>query len=200
MKHFNLGNVWGRVAGVKRETSSHKAPYLAITLECPNELFGNVKTYGRLWGEQRIEDFLGHFKAHPGQTYRFRGFFSQYTKRDRVYSNYTFFSWEPVEGKEYRASFVLVGEVTHTSSDGQDGVLCLHVVREGKNGHDDVEEDFEVRTLNTQDVHGLDGDIVEAAGMLRAREPEDIYGRRSGDIKPYAMDVKVRRRAEEEAF
>src|SRR5512139_2188767 len=113
MKHYNNGNVWGRVSAVKREHSQERrTPYLAITVECPNEMFGNLRTYGRLWGEDKINAFIDYHKSHPGQVYRFQGFFSQYEKDGARYSNYTFFNWQSADVKEFRAAFVLVGEVT----------------------------------------------------------------------------------------
>ena len=60
MKHFNAGNVWGRVAEIKDETSTKKTPYLQILIEAPSEEYGNVKVYGRLWGKEKITAFKTH--------------------------------------------------------------------------------------------------------------------------------------------
>lgn len=197
-KHFNMGNVWGRVIGeMKRETSELNKEYLIIQIECPNELYGNVRAYGRLWGTDRIDAFLDHFKKNPGGSYRFRGFFSQYDKEEGVrYSNYTFFSWEAVAGKEFRATFVLTGDVTavKTLEIENEGKIHLYLYREGKGDYKDIEESFEVYTLNAQDIAGLyEGDTIEVSGLLRAKEPEDYFGRTNSLIKPYIMgEIKIK--------
>ena len=204
MKHFNMGNVWGRVAGIKLEKSNNDKPYLAIQLECGNELHGNVKTYGRLWGQDKIDAFLDYFKKNPGTAFRFKGFFSQYDKEEGLrYSNYTFFSWLPYEGKEFRSSFILVGELTAIEKINGEGKLHLHLNRECQGNYKDIEEDFEVYTFNSQDIDGIEeGALIEVAGFLRAKEPEDAFGRASGAIKPYVMEIRERKQAEvtEEAF
>lgn len=205
MKHFNMGNVWGRVAKVELEHSEGKGtPYLSIQVECGNELYGNVKTYGRLWGQKedmsKIDAFMDYYKKNPGSAYRFKGFFSQYDKdENRRYSNYTFFAWEAVNGKEYRAAFILVGEVTAIEKETPQGqqtaetAIHLHLVREGQGSYKDNEEDFVVYAFTPRELDGIeDGDTIECAGLLRAREPEDDFGRQTGRIMPFAMEIKKR--------
>lgn len=188
-KHFNKGVVWGRVADTKRDTSEGGTLYLSITMETPNELYGNVKTYGRLWGDEKIAAFEDHLKKNPGATYRFEGFFSQYTKKDARYSNYTFFQWQQVSGAEFRAAFVLTGVVQYVSGD----LLGLHLVREGTNGRKDTEEDFEVYAHDLQKLAGVqEGDTVTVKGVLRYKDTEDYYGGApEGPVRPYCMDVKL---------
>ena len=193
MKHFNLGNVWGRVSGCKLQKSEQKTPYLQIQIECSNELYGNVKTYGRLWGQEKIDAFIDHYKKHPGHAYRFKGFFSQYDKEEgQRYSNYTFFEWHAVEGKEFRAAFVLTGEVTAVEKVESEGKIHIHLIREGSGNYPDVEEDFEVYTMNSQEISGIEvGSLIQVKGMMRARDPEDYFGMPSGAIKPYVSEMKV---------
>lgn len=195
MKHFNAGFVWGRITKLKEELSNNGTPYLSIEIECPNGMFGNVKAYGRLWGADKITALLDAHKQHPGATYRLQGFFSQYDKDEGTrYSNYTFFSWQPVEGKEYRATFVLTGEVTGTEKmpDG-DGRIHLHLVREGQGSYKDSDEDFQVFTLDIKKLDGLrDGALVQVKGVLRYKEAEDYFGATSsGPVRPYVMEIKV---------
>lgn len=206
MKHFNSGNVWGRVASVERKYSQSGTLYLAIQVECPNSLYGNVKTYGRLWGEEKINAFFDYHKSHPGAAYRFRGFFSQYDKDEgRRYSNYTFFSWEVFDGGEFRAVFILTGEVTTIEQKDGEGKLYLHLTREGTGDYRDMREDFIVYTPNAQDVAGVsEGDTVQVKGVLSYKEPEDYFGGSpSGPVKPYVKTMKVFKNEgipEEEAF
>lgn len=192
-KHYNSGNCWGRVASVKKEHSHTGAPYLQIQVECPNSLFGNIKTYGRLWGEEKVNAFLDHYKQHPGSAYRFRGFFSQYDKESGVrYSNYTFYSWEVFTGGEFRTAFILVGEVTAIETKDGEAKLYLHLLREGQGDHKDIEEDFEIYCLNAQEASGIsEGDIIHVKGVMRYKEPEDYFGGSlSGQVKPYVMEIK----------
>lgn len=199
-KHFNMGNVWGKIATVKLEESKiEKTPYLSITLECPNELFGSVRTYGRLWGKDKIDMFLDYHKKHLGAAYKFRGFFSQYSKNGNRYSNYTFFNWQPIEGREFRACFILKGQITAIEGDK----IFLHIEREGQENYDDIEEDFELHILNQQDIAGITaGDMVQCKGMIRRKETEDYFGGSpEGKILPFIMDLKkITDETKEEVF
>lgn len=196
IKHFNMANVWGRATGeMEIKTTDNGKEYIIIRVEAPNELFGNVKAYGRLWGTEKIAAFLDHFKKNPGGTYRFRGMFSQYDKEEGVrYSNFTFFSWEEVKGKEFRATFSLTGQVSAVASIEGEGIIYLHLFRAGQAGYKDTEEDFVIYTLNNDVIAGItEGDTIEVGGLLRAKEPEDYLGRQNNQIKPYVMgEIKIK--------
>jgi len=195
-KHFNLGNVWGRVSDANLKYTETGTPYLAIQVECGNELHGNIRTYGRLWGQVKIDSFLDYYKQHPGSAYRFKGFFSQYDKEEGVrYSNYTFFAWEPFTGSEFRAAFILTGEVTAVEKAGGEGKLSLHLERPGSGDYPDVEEDFEVYTPNAQQLDGIsEGNVVQVKGLLCYKEQEDYFGGtpENNVVRPYVKgDIKV---------
>lgn len=198
MKHFNQGNVWGRIAGFKEKETERKTPYLTLQIECSNELYGDVKAYGRLYGRDKIEALLTYHKKHPGAAYRFIGFFTQYDQSEgKRVSNYTFFNWLPFNGMEFRSAFILVGAVTAVENLGIEGKIYIHITRQGGEGYDDTEEDLEVYTLNAQEINGIqDGDIIQAKGMLRSREPSDVFGGSGGEIRPYSMQTEVRQNGE----
>jgi hypothetical protein len=207
MKHFNAGNVWGRIAKVEKKHTTEGTPYLSVQVECPNSLYGNVKTYGRLYGESKVDAFFDYHKAHPGAAYRFRGFFSQYDKEEgKRYSNYTFFSWEVFDGGEFRAVFILTGEVTAVETKDGEGKLYMHLTREGTGTYQAMEEYFEVYTPNAQEIAGISaGNTVQVKGMLSYKEPEDYFGGSpQGPVKPYVKELKVYKTEgaseEEEAF
>lgn len=190
MKHFNLGNCWGKIASVKLEKSEGKGtPYLSITLEVSNPMFGNIKTYGRLWGQVKIDAFMDYFKNHPGSAYRFQGFFSQYTKNVERYSNYTFFSWQPFIGTEFRTAFILRGSVTAIEGDK----IFLHIEREGKGEYEDISEDFEVYALDMSHLSNVKaGDLIQVKGCIRYKESEDYFGGSpQGPVRPYCMEIKL---------
>lgn len=191
-KHFNAGNVWGRLAEVEKKYSEGQGtPYAAITIEAPNEMYGNIKTYGRLWGRDKVDAFIDHHKKNPGAAYRFQGFFSQYEKDDTIRSNFTFFSWTPIDTKEFRCTFVLVGEVEEIDGDK----LGLYLLRPGMNDRKDTEEHLVVHALNRKDLQGIEvGETVEVKGVLRYREAEDYFGGApEGKVLPYFMALKVRK-------
>lgn len=188
LKHFNQGTCWGKISKIKLEKSEKKTPYLSLEIECGNEIFGNIRTFGRLWGQDRIDALFDYYKKHPGAAYKLKGFFSQYSKNDNRYSNFTFFSWQPFEGTEFRAAFVLKGLVTAIEGDK----ICLHIEREGSGNYADIEEDFELHVLNQQDIAGInEGDVVQCKGAIRYHEGEDYFGGSpSGKILPYIMELK----------
>ena len=194
MKHFNSGNVWGRVAKAELKHTDRNTPYLSIEVECPNSLYGNVKTYGRLYGESKANAFFDYHKAHPGVAYRFRGFFSQYDKEEgKRYSNYTFFSWEVFDGGEFRAAFILTGEVTAVETKDGEGKISMHLMREGQGEYQDINEDFEVYMPNAQELSGIsDGMTIQVKGVMSYKEAEDFFGGSpSGPVRPYVKTLKL---------
>lgn len=204
LKHYNAGHVWGRIAGIVDKYSGEGTPYLAITVECPNDMFGNVKTYGRLWGQEKIDRFQADIKANPGAMWKLQGFFSQYDKGADRLSNYTFFTWQIATAKELRAAFVLVGEVVRTEKADEGGLIYLFISREGSGQYEgkSIDEDFQVYMLNAQEVDGLHPEsIIKVKGVLRYREAEDYFGDLpEGKVRPYVMDMKVLREGRGEAF
>jgi len=197
-KHFNKGVVFGRLAGLERKRSENGKPYIQIYLECPNDLHGDAKVYGRMWGEDRIDGFMAGLnkdgKLMMGTPLRLEGFFSQYDAEDgRRLNNYTFFSWKTYEkDEEYRATFILRGRVqdVYENEDGE-GVIHLHLSRPGTNDQT-VEEDFILYAENRQDIHGLqEGQEVDIKGLIAEKGEEDYFGETSGIFRPYIKVLKV---------
>ncbi|NOZ67979.1 MAG: transposase [Deferribacteres bacterium] len=87
--HFNKGVVFGKLAGLERKKSEGGKPYIQIYLECPNDLHGDAKVYGRMWGEDRVNAFMAGLnrdgKLLMGTGLRLEGFFSQYDAEDGLY-------------------------------------------------------------------------------------------------------------------
>lgn len=200
MKYLKLGNVFGRVVEVteKKSQKGKGKPYLRLQIECGNDKFGQIKAYGRIWGEKRIADFLAFHKANPTATVRLTGFFSQYDAEEgQRNSNYTFTKFQLAEGKEMKAVFVLCGQVTEKDGDK----LTLLVVTEATEEYKEQREEFEVflhpeaKFEGYNEFAGADeiavGHNIEASGYIRAKEPEDEYGMTSSDIRPYAMRIKL---------
>ena len=189
-RHFNAGNVWGSVLESKRGASKKGVPFLWIKIDCSGE-HGSFYVFGRLWGKDRIDGLLAHIKGHAGETIRFRGFFEQYTQ-EVTYWNYTFFSWEPAPGKPKKAAFVLRGEIEDTSveEDGS-GKARLRIVRSGKNGHQDIEDNIDVYFLDPDNVTGMFvGDTWEVKGYIKQGGGEDEFGVAGGRIRPLVEVAK----------
>lgn len=191
LKHYNSGSVWGIIKSVQQKKSKgNGTPFLNIEIKCDNEIYGNIRTFGRLWKKERIKEFNAFYKKHPKEAYYFRGFFNQYSRDNITYSNYTFFDWKPFDGSEFKASFVLVGDVSSTDTVDDRGILSLHLSRPGAAGFNGSEENFELYTLNAQEIDGInDGSTIKTKGYLRYKKGMDSFGEQSGEIKPYVMDI-----------
>ncbi len=203
LKDFNQGHIWGRISSFtkKKSDSRQPKPYLFLTIECANELYGNVQTFARLWGEEKIDKFLDYLKQHPHDAYRFIAFFSQYEEQreGKRLSNFTVFKWMPSTSNELRASFILRGTITKTDTIFDELAMRIHVKRESGEGYDPTEEDFEVylhprasfiKGCSREDIK--EGSYVEVAGFMRTKEPEDGFGRTSSDVRPYVMEVELK--------
>lgn len=201
MNYLKLGNVWGRVTEVKelKSRKGQRKPYLFLTIDCGNERLGQVRTFGRIWGEKRIADFQSVYKAHSAEIIRFTGFFSQYDDEEgKRNSNYTFLKWQPVKDKEMKAAFVLKGLVHSKSSDSE--IVRLSVVNEASGDYEETEEVFDIYIHPQTAFEGYNsfagfeeieaGHYIEVSGYIRTKEPEDEFGMTSSDIKPYAMRIK----------
>jgi len=179
--HYCGGTVWGRVVEARMSKSGRGTPYLVVLVDCSGTR-GNVRAYGRIWGKNRIDSFLSHYKRTPNASYRFRGFFSQYEKDGQVLSNYTFFDWAEAPGEEARAAFVLRGEVVDV--DELCGVVRIRVAIDGANGGRPQEETFSVWASDFS--RAVPGELVEAKGYLQQGDGADEFGDAIGPIRPVA--------------
>lgn len=197
IKHFNKGVVFGRLSDLVIKTSENNKKYMQLHLECPNDLHGDTRVYGRLWGDDRVEQLLGALKKDgklmKGTGLRLEGFFSQYDGEDgQRLNNFTFFKWKPFTGAEYRAAFILTGQIedAYETEEGE-GAIHLHIVRKGAN-EQDVEEDFLVFTEDKDDILELQqGQIVHLKGLISEKGEEDYFGSTSGIFKAYVKEIKV---------
>lgn len=188
--HFNAGNVWGSVIDTQAHVSKNGKPVMVITLDCSGA-HGNVRTFGRLWGEERIRSLTRHLETNPGANIRLRGFFSMYLEREqhnRLY-NFTFFKWQPNEAPVFRAAFVLRGEIT--ALDLENLRISLHMHRPGKEGYPANEEDADIYCDDTDVLDAAAaGDVWEFKGFLMQGEGEDEYGVASGPVLPWVKEAK----------
>jgi hypothetical protein len=188
VKHFNKATVFGRVDGVptRKQSKEGKArPYWRIKMVCASHR-GNVLAYGRIWNKEKAEALIDYLKKNPSAGIKMVGFFNQYTKGDQILSNFTWYDWCPDKVEDPRAAFILVGKVLAVKDD----TLSMELTREGNDP-----ETFEVHALASDALKGItEDDVVEAVGYLRAKSPEDEYGRRTSDspIKPYIEELRVR--------
>jgi hypothetical protein len=190
--HYNGGHVWGRVEDTKEEESKRSKPFLNVQLHCYSTKNGNVYTYGRIWGRERIDKFLAQLQGAPGALFRFWGFFSQYESRGEIKCNYTFWKWALADQQKDlpRAAFVLRGDLVKI--DRAAGKFSLHLSRKGQEGYEDIEEDFDFWVRDPAILENREvGDLVNVKGYLSQEEGEDEYGSTFGPIRPYADRVDV---------
>ncbi len=191
MKHFNAGNVWGRIVEIKKEkTHKQDKPFLSIHIDCTGNK-GRVHTYGRLWGQDRIDQFILAFKENPTQTFRLRGFFSQYISTSSIrLTNFSFFSWALAPTEEPRAAFILKGLVNNIETRDGEGILGMRLIREGQNGYPETKEEFEVYTFGPELLEGFKVDeLWEIKGYLQQGEGEDEFGVAEGPVHPYILQA-----------
>ena len=188
ISHFNAGNVWGRIISAEKGKSQKGVPYVWIKIDCSGE-HGSFYVSGRMWGAEKVDGLISHFKKNPAETIRFRGFMEQFTKKV-AYWNFTFYSWEPATGKPHKAAFVLRGEVTGTGvetvGDREDGRVGMHLRRPGKNDYPDIEEDVDIFIAAADRLRDvLPGQMWEFKGYISQGGGEDEFGMAGGMIRPY---------------
>lgn len=148
-KHFNQAIIWGQIHEFKRKTSEPNNKYfIELSVKCPFPKYGNVRVFGRIWGEELVEEFMKAFK--PGDLVRLQGAFSQYKDKDgNAQTNFSFYradAWDPANDKHThkRATFRLLGEVNAYESLAEGGRLFLTVKLENENSKYDREDIFEI--------------------------------------------------------
>lgn len=192
-KHFNAGNVFGKVTEVKEESSENHKPYLQIKVDVSGPRTGRVTAYVKMWGEQRTREFMDHFKRTNGQAlYWFKGFLGQFkTEKNDFLSNFTAYQWEPRDA-EKRAVFILKGtvDVAHGFKGGQR--ILLKVEREGGEGYASSIETIEVHAPEEKLLDEVSpGQLIEVKGLLRQENIDDFYGGSEGPIKAYIDQLKI---------
>ena len=192
-KHFNAGNVFGKVTEVKEEQSDKGKPYLQISVDVSGDKSGRVTAYCRMWGEERIAGFLNEWRRFPSDQYWFRGFLGQYTsKAGDVLSNFTVFNHERKTG-EKRAVFILKGVVSHQPSGLNDGGqrFLMEVTRDDGQGKENTES-FEVWAPGEKLLDPVSiGDLVEVKGLIRQKDVDGFYGGSEGPVRAYVDILKV---------
>ncbi len=201
-KHYNQGNVWGRVTKAEDgHTRDKKTPFLDLEINCSNHDFGPVRAFGRLWGKEKIQAFKSALKGHEKDFFRFKGYYGQYSDGENNirYSSYFFYDFERLDSSPKggpRAAFILVGELDQKELVDGEGRIVLEVIRSTKERETD--ERFELVLFDLEAYYEIEvGDLIEVRGNVRKREGEDLYGGSTQDsISVYAMQVKKRKREE----
>lgn len=181
-KHFNQAIIWGQIHEFTRKTTDNNKFYIEMSVKCPFPKYGNVRVFVRLWGEEKVEDFMKAFK--PGDLVRLQGAFSQYRDKDgKAQTNFTAYkaeAWDPANDKHQhkRAVFVLLGEVNAYEALAEGGRLFLKVK---------IENDDENKKYDREDVFemfvpegtSLDfaaeyptGSLVRVKGVISQEEDE----------------------------
>jgi hypothetical protein len=200
----NLGVVYGRLSDFSfKETKKNKIKYMRISLDCPSLDFGNVKVYGRIFGEGRYNALLQELKQastggqFKGTSLKLEGTFTQYDgEESKILNTFTFNRWMILPSQVYRAAFSLVGRINGAVREKDEGHVKLLVKR--TDGHKkEISESF--------DLYTEDPDMIEAfqcpagalrnietriAGILKEKGQEDFFGRSSGIFKAYIKEIE----------
>lgn len=201
-RHFNKATVFGSLLKKPELLTTEQSgkEYASFQVQCPNDLHGNVRTYGKIWGEKAAA-FCGAVKA--GEKLRLEGVLQQYTNdQEQLVTNFVFFNWSPCtqkQAKELRAVFILVGEVTGVSEASSD--------EEGRHRDQwEVELLFEQEETEERQARSetflflaekagslgiseeLIGKTVQISGALE--QPEDYFGNKK-PTRPMIKEIKV---------
>ncbi len=181
MKHFNQTTVKGVLHEFTRKTSEKKngkRRFLELVVNCPHPQYGNVRVFGRLWGDEKVKSFMESFRN--GDSIKLVGNMAQYRdKSDEVKTNFSFFSfepWDPSSDKHphKRATFIFQGEAVSFDDSGREARLSIKVRLE--NDSFQKEDVFELSAGKACDAFTAPepGNLVRVKG--RIIQDEDEYG------------------------
>ncbi len=193
--NYNKGAVWCLVEEVKypNPRTAGKKPSASLTLLCVSEAYGKVITYGRLWGEESCANLKAILKHFPDGPIRFEGFFTQYKKKDIIYSGYNFIKCETTSDT-HRASFILTGECVGKvmkADEPYHEALEIQVEQYNKPGTFNVFQIFADRAV--ADSIPL-GTILQVNGSIMERDAE--FGG-SGFSRPVLKQFNIRKKTRE---
>lgn len=192
-KHFNQGNVWGRVMATKSGGfgSGNGTPALTVHVDCTGA-YGNIHAFGRIWGQEKIDAFFEFHRRNPDAVIKFTGFMSQYFKGVKNYTNFSFYKWDAAMGQPPRAAFILTGDVVSKAVKNDAGVIKLKYVKPGSNGYRATSEDFELWFLDGGLYESFSpGQLVEVKGHMQQGAGEDEFGSATGEVRPIVKVVRV---------
>jgi hypothetical protein len=190
-KHFNQGNVWGRVAATKAGGFGSGTPALSVHVDCSGA-YGNIHAFGRIWGKEKIDVFSDFYRRNPDALLKFTGFMSQYFKGLKNYTNFSFYKWDAATGQPPRAAFILSGDVVAKAVKDGAGVLTLKYAKPGSNGYRATAEDFELWVLDGGLYESFSvGQLIEVKGHMQQGAGEDEFGSATGEVRPIVKVVRV---------
>jgi len=187
-KHFNSGNVFGKVVGeIEHKISGGGKDFISFEMNVSGAKCGSARAFCRMWGKERFEPFVAAVKANQQGRFALKGFFGQYwTEQNEVFSNYTIFEWSERDSAP-RAAFILKGLAENVMPVKGGQRILLKLKRDGQE-----EESFELinpdEKLLDQPVHG---DEIEVKGYLRQEQPEDDFGGSSGPVRAFIEVLKI---------
>ena len=189
--HFNSGNVFGKIAEVKEESSQGGKPYLSIKMNVSGAKSGNATAFCRIWGEKRCQEFMELFSKKPAAVV-LRGMMTSYQdEKNNFYNNFTCFSAEETTDKP-RAIFIIRGDVEQASSTtdgGQRGLV--RVTREAREGYQESSELFELWFQGEKLFDVVEpGQSIEVKGLIRQEEFDDDFGW-DGPVRAYVEKLKI---------
>lgn len=188
-KHFNSGNVFGRVLECEKNTSTGGKPYLSLKVNVSGAKSGNVHAYCRVWGEESCVDFLSLHRTRQGGPMYLKGFYSQYKNEQNEWlSNFTIFSFEARDQVDPRAVFILRGVVDIASGTTDGGQRLILKVQRPEN----PEESFELWCPGESLLEEVaKGQFIEVKGYVRQTDTEDEFGGSSGPIRAFVHELRV---------
>jgi hypothetical protein len=190
-KHFNQGNVWGRVMATKSGGFGSGTPALSVHVDCTGA-YGNIHAFGRIWGQEKIDAFFEFHRKNTDAVMKFTGFISQYYKGLKNHTNYSFYKWDAALGQAPRAAFILTGDVVSKAVKNDSGVITLKYVKPASNGYRATSEDFELWFLDGGLYESFSpGQLIEVKGHIQQGAGEDEFGSATGEVRPIVKVVRV---------
>lgn len=195
-KHFNKGVVFGSLLKpAATKTTTGGTDYLSVQLQAANDLHGNIRVWGKLWGTAAIEEFKSAVK--PGMKVRMEGFLQQYVGNEGLVTNFNFFAWRRCPEKDLldlRAVFVIVAKATAAvpaQGDRPDELLValeLLLQSETKGRVEKETFTFYADPKLLGDGSDLVGKTVSLSGVMQ--QSEDYFGN-FGPTRPMIKEIKV---------
>lgn len=194
-KHFNRAHVWGEVREfTKKTTEKGGKPFIEVVMDCRYPAYGNVRAFGRLWGEKGYKAWMD--AVRPGSLVKLTGGMSQYGEPGAVKTNFNFYSFEPWDPekdnhKHRRAVFILLGEVVDYE-DLVEAKLTLKL-RNEEEGREAKEALFEL--IVGPGAENKDGVVLEPGALVRVKghllQEEDEFGDIVKPCRPVVVEVQA---------
>jgi len=193
----NYAHIKGKLKSIEKSESKGGNKYLSVSVDCRSPKHGTVVAYCNVFNLKAVEQFLETFEK--GMEVYLKGSLNQYMgpKSNKLGTSFNVFAGEEWSKEDdqhnyYRATFVVIGELTEVKDDDGEKTLKVKVTTEGKDDtvySNNLELNLPSETEMSFGTDLTAGSVYKFVGALQ--RDEDSYGETIRRLRPVVKRIEV---------